>query len=290
MSHPWMPFYVADYLADTTHLSTVEHGAYLLLIMNYWQHRGLPGDPGRMARICRMSEAEWLAISDTLAELFGPGWSHKRIDAELAKAEALIARRKAAGKAGAEARYGKRMGEADAGGRQTDGQPESHSPSPSPAESDSQTPPSPAVTVAPREDLDDLEKELRQAAGLETDPAIGLKDLSPILGLLDKGYALHRDILPKLRVAKAGGRRPRPRSWRYFVAAIEEGRAANAAIRPKPSTDIVAPVVFVASDDRRWAPLAERYRREHCRDPPTTSGPGGMGRHWPRDWLDGAAG
>lgn len=281
MSHPWMPFYVADYLADTTHLSTVEHGAYLLLIMNYWQQRGLPGDPGRMARICRMNEAEWLAIAGTLAELFGPGWSHKRIDTELAKAEALIARRKAAGKAGAEARYGKRMGEAEADTRQTDGQPESDSPSPS----ESQTPP--AAIAARREDLDGLEKELREAAGLETDPSIGLKDLSPILGLLDKGYALHRDILPKLRAAKAGGRRPR--SWRYFLAAIEEGRAANAAIRPKPSTEIVAPVVFVAGDDRRWAPLAARYRREHGRDPPTTSGPGGMGRHWPRDWLDGAA-
>lgn len=84
---PYMPLYVADYMADAAHLSTVEHGAYLLLIMTYWQ-RGcpLPADDRKLARIVRMTDDEWRDVRDTLAEFFrvtGDAWSHKRIDQEL---------------------------------------------------------------------------------------------------------------------------------------------------------------------------------------------------------------
>jgi uncharacterized protein YdaU (DUF1376 family) len=40
MSAPYMPLFVADYLADTAHLTAAEHGAYLMLVMNYWQRAG----------------------------------------------------------------------------------------------------------------------------------------------------------------------------------------------------------------------------------------------------------
>lgn len=123
---PWMPFYVADYLADTGHLTTCEHGAYLMLICHYWQNGGLPPEPARLARICRMTAKQWSEIEATMADLFGPEWRHKRIDFELANASETMSKRSAAGKAGASARYGKRNANGMAHAEQ------SHAPIPSP--------------------------------------------------------------------------------------------------------------------------------------------------------------
>jgi len=61
----WMPFYVADYLRDTRHLSATEHGAYMLLIMQAWTQGGLlPLDPVRLARIAGLSRDEWAEKGD----------------------------------------------------------------------------------------------------------------------------------------------------------------------------------------------------------------------------------
>ena len=59
MNRPWMPLYVADYLADTAHLNATQSGAYLHLIMHYWQTGGLPANDEALARIARMTGAEW---------------------------------------------------------------------------------------------------------------------------------------------------------------------------------------------------------------------------------------
>ncbi|QIG70461.1 DUF1376 domain-containing protein [Rhizobium phage RHph_N28_2] len=99
----WMPLHIADYLADTGHLTATEHGAYLLLIMHYWQNGSLPENERVIARIAKLSPEQWEESRDMLAMLFGPGWKHKRIDAELGKADEIIEKRRAA----AEARYSK---------------------------------------------------------------------------------------------------------------------------------------------------------------------------------------
>lgn len=84
---PYMRLYIADYLADTAHLSATEHGAYLLLIMNYWQTgKPLPADDGKLARIARLTPDEWTRHGAVLAEFFHDQdghWHHKRIDEEL---------------------------------------------------------------------------------------------------------------------------------------------------------------------------------------------------------------
>ena len=100
MSRPWMPLYVADYLADTGYLSTIEHGAYLLLIMHYWQNGALPADETKLARICRLVPREWATVRETLADFFEPGWRHARIERELCSAREAYERRAKAGRKG----------------------------------------------------------------------------------------------------------------------------------------------------------------------------------------------
>lgn len=82
---PYIQFYIADYLADTMHLSTEEHGAYLLLIFNYWQ-TGKPIPKNRLSVISRLSKEQWCLIEGTLSEFFvddGTHWVHLRIERDL---------------------------------------------------------------------------------------------------------------------------------------------------------------------------------------------------------------
>jgi uncharacterized protein YdaU (DUF1376 family) len=90
-----MPLYIADYLADTAHLNAAQSGAYLHLIMHYWQKRGLPTDDRQLAAIARMTPRKWSRERDIIAAFFHDGWKHKRIDAELARSEDISSKRRA---------------------------------------------------------------------------------------------------------------------------------------------------------------------------------------------------
>jgi uncharacterized protein YdaU (DUF1376 family) len=85
---PYLPMYVGDYFSDTMHLSTLEHGAYTLLIYTYWKRGGaLPDDDEQLARIVRMSVRDWRKVKPVIAAFFtvtDRAWTHKRIDRELA--------------------------------------------------------------------------------------------------------------------------------------------------------------------------------------------------------------
>jgi uncharacterized protein YdaU (DUF1376 family) len=125
MSLPYMPLYIADYLTATTHLDAALSGAYLHLLMHYWQKGELPKEDKFLARIARMTARQWAASKATIQAFFVDGWKHKRIDAELAIASETHSKRTAAGKAGASARYSNRMAIAE----------QSNAPSPSPSPS-----------------------------------------------------------------------------------------------------------------------------------------------------------
>lgn len=103
---PYMPLYIADYHADTTHLSRGEHGAYLLLLMAMWRAGGrLPYNDTKLGLLAKCTPDEWADIRPAIMEFFkrrGGHLTHKRVTSEIAKYENRIVRSKRGGKGLAE--------------------------------------------------------------------------------------------------------------------------------------------------------------------------------------------
>ena len=108
-----MPLFVGDYLSDTMHLTTEQHGSYLLLIMAYWKIQGpLSSKNSQLASIAKLPLDAWSINKPVLQEFFdikiSPGkWVHHRIEKELIKAQTQRERAIARGKLGAASRWGK---------------------------------------------------------------------------------------------------------------------------------------------------------------------------------------
>lgn len=83
----WMPIYWHDYLGDTRHLNTLQHGAYLLLISAYWVRGGpLPNDAKFLRQVTGLHGNSWRYHSKILLDFFEEreGYLyHKRVESEL---------------------------------------------------------------------------------------------------------------------------------------------------------------------------------------------------------------
>ena len=105
----WMPQSVGDYLADTMHLRAAEHGAYLLLLMQYWRAGPLPDDDRKLAAIARMDEAEWRICGPVVRAFFqasdGGVLRQARCDAAREASQARVSKRRNAAKTASKARW-----------------------------------------------------------------------------------------------------------------------------------------------------------------------------------------
>lgn len=198
----YMPLWIADYLADTQHLTRDEHGAYLLLLMAYWRKGEPLADVDRkLAAIAKASPAEWRRLRPVLSEFFQVGdgvWKQKRVDAELARAKAIRAKRSEAGAKGADGRWqtdDKPMANAMANAWQND----AISPSPSPFEPNGSN-----IDTSPAEPSVDL------GAVAEAYNAVASDCGWPLCQALNA----QRRASAKARLAEAGG----IDGWRHAMA------------------------------------------------------------------------
>lgn len=64
---PAFPLWTDAYLADTHHLTTIEHGAYLLLLVAMWRSNGtLPNDDRQLAKFARLGSNQWQRIKPAI--------------------------------------------------------------------------------------------------------------------------------------------------------------------------------------------------------------------------------
>lgn len=108
---PAMPWFVKDYMIDTMHLTTEQHGAYMLLLGNAWNQGGsLPDNDHHLSSIARLSLEAWLAMKPVVMEFWtlkSGRWLQKRLSKELAYVAGRREALRAAGKKGGTARHGK---------------------------------------------------------------------------------------------------------------------------------------------------------------------------------------
>lgn len=105
----WMPLWIGSYLADTMKLTTVQHGAYFLLLMAYWRERSpLKDSDDELRSITKTDRAEWKKMRPVIAEFFKVAdgvWWHKRVEQEMAAADERSKKAKEKAQKGADARW-----------------------------------------------------------------------------------------------------------------------------------------------------------------------------------------
>lgn len=259
---PSLPLFVDAYLGDTTHLSTEEHGAYLLLLMAMWRRGGsIPDDDKDNARMVGLTVTKWRRMKPRLMEFLDAKngeISQKRLKKEW---EFVQKRKQIAITNGAKGGRPPSSENNDLekptgflrdteNGQNENPQKSSLSPAPSLI----------PVSTAQYSTWEGLEAELRKAAGWERETSPGLLVVGPIAALLEAGADLKLDVLPTVR-AKAPKARKRA-NWTYFVDAITDATRARTAARngmgTMPKSEPIDPSKFTDRDFENVVMLAKR--------------------------------
>jgi uncharacterized protein YdaU (DUF1376 family) len=99
-----MPWFTDAYLADTTHLKTIEHGAYDLLLLSMWRAGGsLPNEETLLQRITKLTPGEWKKVWPVVSKFFtidGGRITQKKLSSTYANVSARVEKNRANGRLG----------------------------------------------------------------------------------------------------------------------------------------------------------------------------------------------
>lgn len=148
----WFRFNVGDYLADTLHFTSLQHGIYILLLLHAYKHGGqIPGSPAELARIARIENNFTRRLMAPVLGLFERhpmgGYSHKRVLQELEHAKTISAM----GKHAAAHRWSQGNGHADRNTHRNADRYANQEPELEPEDSPPRGPPSQGGKRAPRQ-------------------------------------------------------------------------------------------------------------------------------------------
>lgn len=111
---PYLPLWTDAYLADTTHLRTEEHGAYLLLLFSAWRTAdcSLPDDDDVLSRVAGLSLSKWQTMKSTIMAFWRLNKKRKRWEQKRLKNERKNSAKKSAlGRRSAVSGWNKRKSE-----------------------------------------------------------------------------------------------------------------------------------------------------------------------------------
>lgn len=108
----WMPIWIGKYMADTMNFTTLQHGAYFLLLMAMWKGKGvLSADDEDLASTAKLSPEQWAGMKAKILakfEIDGATMTQSRLATERERAQHVSEVRKAAGAQGAKLRWERR--------------------------------------------------------------------------------------------------------------------------------------------------------------------------------------
>lgn len=281
MSDPWMKFYPRDWRGDQSlrAVSIAARGLWIecLCIMHEakpYGHLVLNGAPVEDDTLARMTGVSADEVSALMAELRQAGVLSvtsrgvvfsRRMTKDHARAQKG---RKAANKRWSQASDDVEQSEAP--NRSSNGLPTTQKPD-TRYQKEIEPIAQQTIPAAPRNRWDELQSACLEAAGLSgfrTERSVKLQDLSPIRGLLEKGYSLENDILSAIRDKAASGHVFT--NWAYIVPIVIERAAKRSAIPAKPAepAEDWPGRMKVWRETQTWGAWGPRPGERGCRVPP----------------------